>query len=59
MILDFHKPSAGCVLVGIVYHPLKTLSWMEMCRLNLIMALDNVHFSLLKHRLGRETEGIL
>lgn len=26
MILDFHKPSAGRLLVGIVYHPLKTLS---------------------------------
>lgn len=32
---------------------------MEMCGLNLIMALDNVHFSLLKHRLEEETEGIL
>ncbi len=26
VILDFHKPSAGCLLVGIVYHPLKMLS---------------------------------
>lgn len=52
MILDFHKPSAGCLLTGIVYHPLKMLALMEMCRLNLIMALDNVHFSLLKHWLG-------
>lgn len=30
-----------------------------MCGLNLIMALDNVHFSLLKHRLEWGTEGIL
>lgn len=25
VILDFHKPSAGCLLAGIVYHPLKML----------------------------------
>lgn len=57
MILGFHE-AAACVLAGIVHHPLKVPSWMEMCRLNLIMARDNVHFSLLKHRLGEETEGI-
>lgn len=45
MILDFQQPSAGSPL------PLRKLSRMEMCGLNLIMALDNVHFSLLQCRL--------